>query len=95
MAIEKTKSAYGHGEGADGKRKPIGKATNLWGPGKTPSRVLIHGNREKNIIDPWKRGEMKRGPASGLHRGITGGGISRLNTTHSVFSLVSMIQYTS
>ena len=77
------------------KKNPIGRATNLWGPGKSPSRVLIHENREKNIIDPWKRGEMKRGPASGLHRGITGGGISCLNTTHPVSSLVSMIQYTS
>lgn len=42
--IEKIMSAYGHGEGKDGKRETVGKATNLWGRQKTLSRVFIHGN---------------------------------------------------
>lgn len=47
-------SAFGRGEGEDGKRETVQTATDLQGTQKTLNRLLLHENGE-TYIDSWKR----------------------------------------
>ena len=46
---KKNMSVCDHGEGEDGKRETVERATDLQCPQKTLSRVLIHENGDRNI----------------------------------------------